>query len=456
MKKFVFVCFLMLSTSVAMSLLSESPASPGKSVVEAAAKLEKKIPEWKLRSIRPLSESVRRPFARNAWLISYEREAIPVSSGTATMSRSGKDLAEFILIPRSAGTKKSDFESALKWNEDPSEIKTFRFFLGGNKDFWGFANADVMTIDFLRNEHLFLNGDDITELLANALNVTDSDEFSRRMGIAMIGKYGNSAIPAIRVSMGNALAKQERLTPHLFALKNLKTREAFLEILRAADSGLPEVRSDALNALCVPPYLEDGKKFYLQMLGSHSNIAACIAAAGFFGWEKEIYPILKKLSDEPESFQEYFLVMTAMEEIRSKTKVIPELEMIGHIRLLLMRSGDVEGTARMVSFSDKVATREYEFSREDHRRIQPFEDALSKSKNIDMAILGGLTLYSFDSSHGQTRFSRDYTARVRSAGIRILRRLPKSEVRRVVERLKLSHSAEEAEFYRNLLERLQK
>ena len=123
-----------------------------------------------------------------------------------------------------------------------------------------------------------------------------------------------------------------------------------------------------------------------------------------------------------------------------------ELSFGEQIKILLMRSGDVAGTPRILSLSDKELEVKRKLEKEDRKRIQPFEDQLAKSKNPEMAVLAALSLYIMEwdtlrmrragNSAGIAPVSRDYLRRVKEAGLRILKRLDSDTVQRTLATLK--------------------
>ena len=152
-----------------------------------------------------------------------------------------------------------------------------------------------------------------------------------------------------------------------------------------------------------------------------------------------------KLS-RPLSFREYMVVRTTIDQFETGKKESPELAAMEQIKILLMRSGDVAGTPRILSLSDKELEVKRKLEKEDRRRIQPFEDQLAKSKNPEMAVLAALSLYIMEwdtlrmrragSSAGIAPVSRDYLRRVKEAGLRILRNLDSDTVQRTLTTLK--------------------
>lgn len=132
------------------------------------------------------------------------------------------------------------------------------------------------------------------------------------------------------------------------------------------------------------------------------------------------------------------------------------------IKILLMRSGDVAGSPRVLSLSDKAVEVRRKLEKEDQRRIQPFEDQLVKSENKDMAVIAALALYLADwnperGRHpaGPDMISKEYLRRVKEAGTRILRRLDGARVQEILKVLKNSvESEEESNMFSSLAVRL--
>ena len=131
------------------------------------------------------------------------------------------------------------------------------------------------------------------------------------------------------------------------------------------------------------------------------------------------------------------------------------------IKILLMRSGDIAGSPRVLSLSDKAVEVRRKLEKEDQRRIQPFEDLLVKSENRDMAVVAALALYLADwnpvpqRSAGPSVISKEYLRRVKETGMRILRRLDAARVQAILKTLKNSvESEEESNMFSSLAVRL--
>ena len=286
----------------------------------------------------------------------------------------------------------------------------------------------------------------LAELFADALNREDENNFTRRSASIILQDYGDAAIPPIRRAIGLALADHEPIRLHLQALKNIGTPLAAKELVRSLQSGNAEAYAALTDVLAVPPFLKEAREAYFVMAGRHDILPGAIEAAIQYKWEKDFLQVLRKIVRRPLSFREYMVVRTTIDQFETGKKESPELAAMEQIKILLMRSGDVAGTPRILSLSDKELEVKRKLEKEDRRRIQPFEDQLAKSKNPEMAVLAALSLYIMEwdtlrmrragNSAGTAPVSRDYLRRVKEAGLRILKRLDSDTVQRTLTTLK--------------------
>lgn len=270
----------------------------------------------------------------------------------------------------------------------------------------------------------------------------------------ILPSYGNAAIPHLRRAIGTALADREPIGPHLLTMKKIDTPEAAAELVRSLHSGSPEAYAALTDAMPGPPYLKEAKEVYFALASRHDALPAAIEAAIQFHWETELLAVLKKLVRRPNSFQEYMILRTTIDQFENRRTDSPELAAMEQIKILLMRSGDLPGSPRILSLSDKALEAKRKLDQEDQRRIQPFEDQLAKSKNTDMAVLAGLVLCMTD-REVNAPLSKDYRLRVRDAGMRILRRLDNRAVKNALRALKENaESEDESNYFGSLLVRL--
>ena len=420
--------------------------------------LEKQMKVWNLDKIEPLSRSIRAAFAADSWRASLTRpfdtapvEGLPDPQGKRNM----RNLTELILVARRPGLTPEKVRPHLRWKVAPGEVRKVIAYLGEGPEYFWFGQSDILTLHWIR-KHIGLGGSAsaLAEVVAESLNVEDENGFSRKSAMLILPSYGNAAIPFLRRAIGTALAEREPIGPHLLVMKKIGTPEAAAELIRSLHSGSPEAYAALTDAMPGPPYLKEAKEIYFALASRHDALPAAIEAAIHFHWEAELLPVLKKLVRRPNSFQEYMILRTTIDQFENKRTDSPELAAMEQIKILLMRSGDLPGSPRILSLSDKALEVKRKLDQEDQRRIQPFEDQLAKSKNTDMAVLAGLILCMTD-REVNAPLSKDYRLRVRDAGMRILRRLDNRAVQNALRSLKENaESEDESNYFGSLLVRL--
>ncbi len=438
-------------------LAAQTPPPP-EPVLRNLYFLEKQMKVWNLDKIEPLSRSIRAPFAADSWRASLTRpfdtapvEGLPDPQGKRNM----RNLTELILVARRPGLTPEKVRPHLRWKVAPGEVRKVIAYLGESPEYFWFGQSDILTLHWIR-KHIGLGGSAsaLAEVVAESLNVEDENGFSRKSAMLILPSYGNAAIPFLRRAIGTALAEREPIGPHLLVMKKIGTPEAAAELIRSLHSGSPEAYAALTDAMPGPPYLKEAKEIYFALASRHDALPAAIEAAIQFHWEAELLPVLKKLARRPNSFQEYMILRTTIDQFENKRTDSPELAAMEQIKILLMRSGDLPGSPRILSLSDKALEVKRKLDQEDQRRIQPFEDQLAKSKNTDMAVLAGLILCMTD-REVNAPLSKDYRLRVRDAGMRILRRLDNRAVQNALRSLKENaESEDESNYFGSLLVRL--
>ena len=460
---------LILVLSVWMSGISAAPpfSSPLPPQVRNTLRaIENSMKVWTVANVDPLTKTLRSPVAEGGWRIVLERpfETAPVEGLPDPLNkRAMKNNAEIVLLKNSPGMDLQSVRRQILWKVVHNELFTTIAYLGERGGFHYFAKADIVTLDWLKTHLRLAKGDNLGEVIAEALNVEDENNFSRKSAVSIIGHYGDAAIPFVKRALGVALAEHEEYRHHFVALKNIGTARAAQELKAAFRAGNADVQVAILDALSSPPYLKDARELYFQMVERHYYIASAIEAAIQFRWEKEMLPFLQRASLRPISFAEYVIVMTTIDQFVTGNKVnSPELDCAEQIKILLTRSGDIAGSPRILSLSDKASALNVKLDGEDRKRVRPFEDELVKSKNTGMAIVAALALAIYDPElsgptpgRGPQILSRDYVRRVRLSGMRVLTRLDRSRVREVLLNLKNSvESEEESNRFSSLAARL--
>ena len=438
-------------------LAAQTPPPP-EPVLRNLYFLEKQMKVWNLDKIEPLNRSIRAPFAADSWRASLTRpfdtapvEGLPDPLGKRNM----RNLTELILVARRPGLTPEKVRPHLRWKVAPGEVRNVIAYLGETPEYFWFGKSDILTLHWIR-KHIGLGGNAsaLAEVIAESLNVDDENGFSRKSSMLILPSYGNAAIPHLRHAIGTALADREPIGPHLLTMKKIDTPEAAAELVRSLHSGSPEAYAALTDAMPGPPYLKEAKEVYFALASRHDALPAAIEAAIQFHWETELLAVLKKLVRRPNSFQEYMILRTTIDQFENRRTDSPELAAMEQIKILLMRSGDLPGSPRILSLSDKALEAKRKLDQEDQRRIQPFEDQLAKSKNTDMAVLAGLVLCMTD-REVNAPLSKDYRLRVRDAGMRILRRLDNRAVKNALRALKENaESEDESNYFGSLLVRL--
>lgn len=438
-------------------LAAQTPPPP-EPVLRNLYFLEKQMKVWNLDKIEPLNRSIRAPFAADSWRASLTRpfdtapvEGLPDPLGKRNM----RNLTELILVARRPGLTPEKVRPHLRWKVAPGEVRNVIAYLGETPEYFWFGKSDILTLHWIR-KHIGLGGNAsaLAEVIAESLNVDDENGFSRKSSMLILPSYGNAAIPHLRRAIGTALADREPIGPHLLTMKKIDTPEAAAELVRSLHSGSPEAYAALTDAMPGPPYLKEAKEVYFALASRHDALPAAIEAAIQFHWETELLAVLKKLVRRPNSFQEYMILRTTIDQFENKRTDSPELAAMEQIKILLMRSGDLPGSPRILSLSDKALEAKRKLDQEDQRRIQPLEDQLAKSKNTDMAVLAGLVLCMTD-REVNAPLSKDYRLRVRDAGMRILRRLDNRAVQNALRALKENaESEDESNYFGSLLVRL--
>ena len=444
-------CFI-----TAFALRAAHPAPPGE-LYRMMRIIEKGTKIWKITGIEPLSKTVSEPFAEYGWRVTMERpfETVPASAnyGTENIPVQNNN-AELIFIAKRDGLTAKKIRPLLKWKVAPNELFTTIHYLGEGGGLLCFLKSDVVTLDWIA-AHLHLKGgDNPAEAHANALNHEDANQFSRKSALMMIKRYGNSALPYLKVSMGKALVDGESISPHLQAVKSIGTPEAAEVILNAAESGNREVMEAVRNVLKDPPYLKELKALYFQMAIHQFDLAAPIEAAILFGWQDELMPCLRDIARTPKSFRNFMMAVVTIDQFQRKSDQSPELGYMEQIKLLLTRSGDLTGTPRVISLSDKAKEHQLKMQKEDLTRVKPFEDALAQSANKDIAIIAALMLYTYDPGLNAP-VSKDYVKRVRESGNRILMRVDRPRLLKILKTLhRNAESEEESSLFSSMAGRL--
>ena len=234
------------------------------------------------------------------------------------------------------------------------------------------------------------------------------------------------------------------------SLKNIGTPEAAAAIETAIRSKIPAVVKNAEESLLNPPALKGAEKLYLSLLSQRKGIDKVLAALSELKCQQQALPVIRHLQREPESFQQYMTLVFAEYRFKSGAAKIAELDITEQIRILLARVGDVPGTPKFISVSDKKENLEAELISAERTRLQPLERAFAKSQNIDCAVCSALMLCLFNPvSQG---YNKAYIERVNAEGLLLLKSLLRKRVRAILRVLRDNvDDSKESEFFRKLM-----
>ena len=440
--------FLLLGAAVLIH------AAPPETVERVKTLVEQRTAVWKASAVTPLSETVKEPFAKDGWRIEFQRPLESRSKeGIQGVLNPGdpRNTAEMIFLACDPDPEK--VRGKLTWLSEPGELFTKPVFLGKKWQYNIFLRADVATIAAIRNLILPNGGDDVYAVYAEVLNMADYNDTSRRAAARLLPAGGNHVIPMINRAIGIAITNEVNTSPHFVALKGIGTPEAAKAFAAAMRSKFPDVVRNAEDALVTPPALKGAEELYLSMLRSRKHTEECLSAIDELGCQKKAVPIIGKLLREPESFQEYSTLVFADHMFRNGTRKVDELELTHQMRLLTARVGDIPGTPKYISVSDKAANMEMELAAAERERIAPLEKQFLQSKNTDCAICSAVLLCLFNPKH--ETYSKAYLKRVNDLGLRLLKGLPRARVRSVLRMLRDSvDNQKESDFFRKLLSQI--
>ena len=426
-------------------------AAPPEILRSTGIQIERKTLVWKVASLKPLSETLSAKNSENGWRMELER---PLESrtkdGIQEPLKPGdqRNTAELVFIPQNENIEK--IRGQLSWLSEPGELYTRVIYLGQKWQYSIFIRGDIATVSSIRNLIQPTGGDDLNPIYAEALNMLDYDDITRRAAANLIVAGGNDVIPLINQSIGIALSKEIDTSPHFLALKGIGTPEAASAFASALKSGQPDIVKNAAAALVLPPALKGAESLYLAILKDRNHLAETLACLESLGCQKDALPIIRKLQKNPDTFYQFAELVFSEYRFQSGAKTVPELQLSEQIRLLLARVGDIPGTPKYISVADKAAEKEAELIVAERKRITPLEQQFIKSENTDCAICSAILLCVFNPT---TRsYSEAYVKRINAEGIRLLKSLPRNRVRQILRLLRENvESQKESDFFGKLL-----
>ena len=441
--------FLFLSFFAGLPILFA--AEPPQNITGVQKQIERQTVAWKVATVKPLSETVKAAFAKNGWRIILQRPLESRQNQRMTnVVRKGepRNTSELVFVAGNPDLK--EVRSKLTWLREPGELSTTVVYLGKKWNYDIFLRADVATIAAIKPLIKADGGDDLYPIYAEALNMLDFNDTSRKAAVQLLPPGGKRVIPFVNKAIGNAIINDIDTSPHFVVLKKIGTPEVTAAFLSAYRSKIPNVVKSVEEALLIPPALPGGEQLYLSMLQQRKWIDRIAVALEELGAQKKLLAMLNYLKREPESFEQYMMIVFSEYRCRTGKKEIPEYQQAERIRLLLARVGDIPGTPKFISVTDKNKNLEAEKMVEERKRLVPMEREFAKSQNVENAICSALMLCLFHPT--VETFNKDYVKRVNAEGLRLLKMLPRRKVRSVLRLLRDEvDDSQESEFFRKLM-----
>ena len=386
-------------------------------------KLRYTLRDWKLNS------SGRCGILRNsnvqAWKFVFEREINP-RIRSAQGSR-GKGFTIVVLIPQGKVKNPEEIFEVFDWYMPPSDLLQYSMFLGKGFGYDWFVKGDLGVLSGLKRELGLFGGDDMDLKMSFALNDIDFELYTSRVAVEYFRGTGSSAVPLIRHAASDWVAKNK--TPpvqHMIALKLTGSHEGVKALKEYAASTDLAAAHQAIRLLLMAPYMAEDD-FYRKVLPVPEYTVNVI---GIFRERKKlalIVPRLKRLAQEPRSFDQYVAVLGALWEYehRKNFKRIPVFDAVNDILMLSMRMGDTSETMQYVSLDEVKPGEKGKMDQKERARIEPALEVLKRSSEKELVLAGALRLASFTAGGP---VSKEYAARIRRVGMEILRSLPRSLV----------------------------
>ena len=429
-------------------LFADTPPEVVKNVQQL---IERRTLSWKTAEIVPLSKTVKADFAKNGWRIILQRPLESQRNGNlSNVVKPGdpRNTAELIFISGNPNIKM--IRSQLTWLNEPGELRTIPVYLGKKWQYDIFLRADIATISAVSSLIQPQGGDNLYKYYAEALNMHDYNETTRRAAAQLLPNGGKDVIPFIKMAIGNAIASEIDTTPHFVALKKIGTPEASAVFLAAYRTKIPNVIKAVEEAMLIPPAQKGCEQIYLNMLKNKKWIDRISVALDELGQKEKALPIIRYLKQEPESFEQFATLVFAEARCLTGQKENEAYLLSEQIRLMLARVGDIPGSPKFISVSDKAKNLDAEKISTDRKRLEPLERKYAQLKDVDSAICAALMLCMFDPA--EQTYNREYIQRVNTEGVRLLKMLPRARVRAVLRLLRDNvENSKESEFFRKIM-----
>ncbi len=336
----------------------------------------------------------------------------------------------------------------FQWRKIASQYEKQTLYLGRAGDFHIFADGDLSVLDRILTQLKPKGGINLPYLLASGLLVKDAYNYTCRYSIMRLAEMKDpSAVRAIRAMIRHSADLDEYPFPQFTALSLMDLPEAHQLVNEGTASENRYVRIGAATALArraePSPVFKEG---YLNMIRTRTCLAQAVQSAIDLGFGQEILPLLETILRTPHNAEEYTLVAQAVWAIRNPQKIPPHGLAAENIRIMLMRSGDLVGTARYQSVDAKDENaRQIELAKLDRERIKPYYDFLASSPDTDLSIIAAIDLALFkthDKRLAQVH-AADYLKRVNEAGVRLLCDLPREKTIPVLQAMIRNNESEQ-------------
>ena len=447
MKYIFIVLFLSFSTLVFAAVQPEI-------IKNARRMIERRTASWKTASVEPLSKTVKASFAKDSWRVVLQR---PLESRRrnrySNIVKPGepRNTAELIFIPGNPDIRK--IRPQLTWLNEPGELRTIAVYLGKKWQYNIFVRADIATISAISTLFQPQGGDDLYRYYAEALNMHDYNETTRKAAAQLLPDGGKRVIPFVNRAIGTAIATDIDTTPHFVVLKKIGTPEVSAIFLSAYRAKIPNVTKAVEEAMLIPPAQKGCEQIYFHMLQNRKWLDRITVALEELGQKNRLLPMIRSLKREPESFQQFATLVFAENRCLTGRKENEAYLLSEQIRLLLARVGDIPGTPKFISVSDKAKKLDAEKVSAERKRLEPLEQKFAKLKDVDSAICSALMLCMFNPA--TQNYNKDYIKRVNEEGIRLLKMLPRGRVRSILRLLRDNvEDPKEAEFFRKIMVRV--
>ena len=426
-------------------------AAPPEIIQTLQKQIERETLAWKVASVEPLSKTLKTPIAKDGWRLILQR---PLESQRtnrySNIVRAGekRNTAELIFLAGSPDVK--TIRSELTWLNEPGELRTVAVYLGKKWQFDIFLRADIATISAINNLIQAQGGDDLYRIYAEALNMRDYNDTTRKAAASLLPAGGTRILPFVNRAIGTAIALDIDTAPHFVVLKRIGTPEVASLFISAYRSKIPPVIKNVEESLLIPPAQKGCEQIYFSMLQQKKWLNRTIVALEELGCQQKMLPMLRYLRREPESFEQFAILVFAEARCISGKKENPEFILAENIRLLLARIGDIPGTPKFISVSKNSKNLEAEALVSERKRLEPLEREFAKSRDVDSAVCSALMLCMFKPVN-QT-YNKDYIKRVNDEGVRLLKMLPRGRVRSILRVLRDNvEDPKESELFRKIM-----